>query len=490
MIGAGVGGLAAAIDLARAGLQVTVLEKAAVPGGKLRQVEAGGAPIDSGPTVFTMRWVFEELFADAGASLETSLRLKPLSVLARHAWGAGGQLDLYADPARSAQAIGEFSGPREAERFLRFCAQAREVYRTLEGPYIRSPRPTPWGLSRDLGPRGLAVLWRLGLFSDLWRALGRHFTDPRLRQLFGRYATYCGGSPFQAPATLMLVAQVEMDGVWAIDGGMSELSRTMADLARRLGVSIRCGTKVERVVIDGGRARGVDLAGGERLAAESVVFNGDVGALANGLLGEGTRRATRAVPASARSLSALTWSVLASTQGFPLLHHNVFFDQDYASEFEDVFRHGRLPVRPTVYVCAQDRLDDASAPDAERLLLLVNAPPTGDRHAFGSAEIEACAERAFGLLQRCGLEVRREPAATVPTTPADFERLFPATGGALYGRASHGWNVPFVRHGAASALPGLWLAGGSVHPGPGVPMATLSGRQAARALIGSIGARH
>jgi 1-hydroxycarotenoid 3,4-desaturase len=486
VVGAGVAGLAAAIDLARQGLAVTVLEQAATPGGKLRQVFAGGAPVDSGPTVFTMRWVFEELFADAGASLEASLRLRPLTVLARHAWSEGGQLDLHADPARSAEAIGQFSGAREAERFLRFCAQAREVYRTLEGPYIRSPRPTPWRLSRDLGPRGLAVLWRLGLFSDLWRALGRHFEDPRLRQLFGRYATYCGGSPFQAPATLMLVAQVEMDGVWAIDGGMSELARTMAGLAQRLGATLRFGARVERIVVEHGRARGVELADGERIAAESVVFNGDVGALTDGLLGDATRRAARPVPRNARSLSALTWSVLAPTRGFPLLHHNVFFDEDYASEFEDVFRHGRLPTRPTVYVCAQDRLDEARAPDRERLLLLVNAPPTGDRHAFGDAEIEACAGRAFGLLERCGLDVRHETAATVATTPADFERLFPATGGALYGRASHGWNVPFARDGSRSALPGLWLAGGSVHPGPGVPMATLSGRLAARALLDTL----
>jgi len=490
VVGAGVGGLAAAIDLARAGFAVTVLERAPIPGGKLRRVPAGGALIDSGPTVFTMRWVFEELFDDAGASLSARLRLTPLSVLARHAWTRGGRLDLFADPARSAEAIGDFSGAQEARRFLGFCAQAREVYRALEGPYIRSPRPSPLGLARDLGPRGLGTLAALRPFSSLWRALGRHFRDPRLRQLFGRYATYCGGSPFLAPATLMLVAQVEMDGVWAIEGGMGELAQALAALARQHGATIRCDSEVTRIVVEQGRARGVRLASGEQLEADAVVFNGDVNALAGGLLGQAAQQAARPVRPSARSLSALTWSIHAPTTGFPLLHHNVFFDEDYASEFTDVFGHARLPTRPTVYVCAQDRLDEALAPAAERLLCLVNAPATGDRHRFDRDEVDACARRAFGLLERCGLHVARESGTSVATTPADFEQLFPATGGALYGRASHGWMLPFMRDGATSALPGLWLAGGSVHPGPGVPMATLSGRLAARALSSAMPGRH
>jgi 1-hydroxycarotenoid 3,4-desaturase len=280
VVGAGAAGLSAAIDLARRGLSVTVLERAAEPGGKLRQVSVLGAGIDSGPTVFTMRWVFESLFADAGVRLDEALSLTPLSVLARHAWGEGGRLDLFADRERSAQAIGEFSGPQEARRFLAFCAQAAEVYRALEGPYIRSPRPSLVGLTRALGPAGLATLWRLGPLHTLWRALARHFHDPRLRQLFGRYATYCGGSPMRAPATLMLVAQVEMDGVWAVRGGMIALARALAGLAQRHGAHIRCQAHCERLLVEGGRVRGVVLADGERIAADSVVFNGDVGALA------------------------------------------------------------------------------------------------------------------------------------------------------------------------------------------------------------------
>jgi 1-hydroxycarotenoid 3,4-desaturase len=484
VVGAGVAGLVAAIDLARRGLPVTVLERAAAPGGKLRQVIADGAAIDSGPTVFTMRWVFDALFADAGTSLDAELRLSPLSVLARHAWGAGGRLDLFADPRRSADAIGAFAGPAEARRFEAFCVQARRVYDALEGPYIRSSRPHPIGLSRELGPRGVALLLGLGPFRDLWGALARHFRDPRLRQLFGRYATYCGSSPFEAPATLMLVAQVEMDGVWSVEGGMIELSRALARVARRLGATIRCGAHCARIAVEGGRARGVVLADGERIDADSVVFNGDVGALSAGLLGDAARGASPRVPRTARSLSALTWSMNATATGFPLERHNVFFDDDYASEFDDVFRHARLPGKPTVYVCAQDRGDAATDPASgpERLLCLVNAPAVGDTRPFDPPEIEQCEHRAFSLLARCGLRIDPRPPGAVVTTPADFDRLFPATGGALYGRASRGWMDSFRRPSSRSRLPGLWLAGGSAHPGPGVPMAALSGRLAAATL--------
>jgi 1-hydroxycarotenoid 3,4-desaturase len=482
VVGAGVAGLSAAIELASRGIDVTVLERAAEPGGKLRQVVVDGAGVDSGPTVFTMRWVFDELLARAGTSLDAELKTSRLDVLARHAWGAGGTLDLFADARRSSDAVAAFAGPAEARRFDAFRAEARRVYETLEGPYIRSPRPGFWKMVADLGPRGLSTLSALGPLADLWRSLARHFHDARLQQLFGRYATYCGASPFRAPATLVLVAQVEMDGVWSVDGGMVELARMLARVARRRGAAIRCGAQVESIVVERGRARGVVLAGGERLHADAVVFNGDAGALPAGLLGEPARGAVPPVPRAARSLSALTWSMRVRTADFALDRHNVFFDDDYASEFADVFGRGRLPAKPTVYVCAQDRGAGASPDGPERLLCLVNAPPLGDARPFDPTEIEQCERRAFSLMARCGLRLERRPGDSVTTSPADFERLFPATGGALYGRASHGWLAQFRRPSSRSRLPGLWLAGGSVHPGPGVPMAAMSGRLAAEAL--------
>jgi 1-hydroxycarotenoid 3,4-desaturase len=484
VVGAGVGGLVCALLLAHRGVRVTLVEAAEGPGGKLRQIVVGGVPIDSGPTVFTMRWVFEQIFDRVGCSLDEHLPLHPLKVLARHAWRAGGRLDLFADINASADAIGHFSSPAEARRYLGFCQQAREVYRCLEGPYICSSRPGLLGMAGELGAAGLATLAALGPFATLWQSLARHFHDPRMRQLFGRYATYCGASPWLAPATLMLVAHVEQAGVWSVEGGMHTLARTLAEQAQRRGALLRYGTPCARILVRGGRACGVILAGGEELAADAVVFNGDTSALAQGLLGADAQAAAAALPREQRSLSALTWSVKARTTGFPLLRHNVFFDDDYAAEFDDIFKHRRLPRRGTVYVCAQDRADDAADPGyAERLFCLVNAPADGDTQPLASTEIQPCEEQSLRLLGHCGLKLDLSSVQLVRTTPSDFNRLFPGTGGALYGPASHGWMAPFRRPGSASRLPGLYLAGGSVHPGPGVPMAALSGQLAAETLM-------
>jgi len=493
VVGAGIGGLVSALLLVSRGQRVTVLEAAAAPGGKMRQLNVGGQPIDSGPTVLTMRWIFESIFRQAGAEFHEHVALSPLQVLARHAWGAdpADQLDLHADPVRSADAIGRFAGADEARRFTAFCAEARAVYRTLEGPYIRSPKPSVPGMIAALGPRGLARLTALGPLTSLASLLARRFRDPRLQQLFGRYATYCGASPWLAPATLALVAQVEMDGVWTVDGGMHALARAVAALAVQRGATFSYGTAVSEILVTRGRASGVRTADGRVVEADAVVFNGDADALAQGLLGADVQRAVPPRRPSDRSLSALTASVLAHCDGFPLTRHNVFFQRDYATEFSDILGAGRLPRRGTVYVCAQDRqggIDDAALLGRpERLLLLVNAPPNGDRVAADPLEIQTCEQTSLALLRRCGLNLALASTQAAPnwvrTTPQDFNRLFPGSGGGLYGTATQGWMALFRRPGSHTRLPGLVLAGGSVHPGPGVPMAAMSGVRAAETVM-------
>ncbi len=483
IIGAGIGGLVAAVETAARGLPVTVLERAAAPGGKMREVAIGDARIDAGPTVFTMRWVFEEVFANAGTSLDAELKLNPADIIARHAWVEGGRLDLFADLTRSADAIAALAGPEEGRRFLSFSADARRIYRTLKGPFISSSSTNPIGLTMRLGAGGFGDLLGIKPYTTMWKALSGHFRDPRLRQLFGRYATYAGSSPYLAPATLMLIAHVEQEGVWIVDGGMHQLAVALARTAERLGVSIRYGCDVVDIL---GRRRvsGVRLRGGEEIRAGAVISNTDISAFGAGRLGLDVQRAATATPRRDRSLSAVTLSLLAETSGFPLLHHTVFFSSDYPAEFDNIFQRRRLPDEPTVYICAQDRRA-AGEPDVdgpERLLLLVNAPADGDTNPLNQTEIDQCAARTFTLLERCGLQIDHRPETSVITTPADFEQLFPATGGALYGRASHGWRASFSRPGSRSRVPGLYLAGGSAHPGAGVPMAALSGRLAAASL--------
>lgn len=485
VIGAGMGGLAAAVDLARSGAEVTVLERAAAPGGKMREVMAGGAPIDAGPTVFTMRWIFEGLFRDAGHSLEQALSLQQADILARHAWRRGGRLDLFADIDKSADAIGDFAGAAEARGYRAFCARSADIFRTLKGSFIAAERPSPLDLVRRVGFANLGALLRTAPMSTLWQALGEHFRDPRLRQLFGRYATYCGCSPWLAPATLMLVAHVEQDGVWFVKGGMRRVADAMQKLAETHGAAFHFGTEVAEIIVKNGRAVGVRNAAGETLPADAVVFNGDVAALAQGMLGPAPRNAAPDTPPAARSLSAITWCIKAPTSGFPLQHHNVFFAEDYAAEFEAIFRKRDITAKPTVYICAQDREANASLPEgtAERMLVLINAPADGDRRPITPKALQDYAARSFAVLRDCGLEIARGEGAEVVTTPEGFARLFPGSGGALYGRASHGTSGTFARPGAVTRLAGLYLAGGSVHPGPGIPMATMSGRIAAARVL-------
>ncbi len=491
IIGAGIGGLVSALLLAARGLDVTLLEAADGPGGKMRPVRVDGASLDAGPTVFTMRWVFDELLAEIGSSVAEALPpLTPLLVLARHAWAQGdSRLDLYADRERSAAAIAEFSSPAEGRRYLAFCDRAARVYGQLEGPHIRSSRPDVLQMIRDLGPRGLATLAGLGPLASLAGALQREFRDERLQQLFGRYATYCGASPWGAPATLMLVAHVEQEGVWAVQGGMAALAASMAALVQARGGRIRYGARVTGIEHRQGAVSGLRLDGGETLACDSVVFNGDASALAP-LLQDAPGAAPKPAKADRRTLSAVTWAMRVRADGFPLVRHNVFFDRDYASEFDDVFRARRLPRHGTVYLCAQDRGDGPADDDvgAERLLMLVNAPPDGDHHSFEDPETEACQARSLDLLRRCGLQLQIDhPSQVLRRTPADFHRLYPGTGGALYGPSTHGWMALFKRASAATPMTGLYLAGGSVHPGPGVPMAAMSGRLAAATLMARLG---
>ena len=491
IIGAGMAGLVAALLLQHHGLEVTLVESADAPGGKMREISIDGVGLDVGPTVFTMRDVFEEILNEVGLSLTDCVGLQPAEILARHAWSDTERLDLFADKERSVDAIAAFAGPREAAGYLRFCARAHAIYEILRIPFIHASRPTPFALVRRVGLRGLCDLGRISPFTTLWKALGDYFGDARLRQLFGRYATYCGSSPFKAPATLMLVAHVEQNGVWLVKGGMHRLAASLCNFAQASGAKFRFRTRVHRILVENGCARGVALANGELLRAEAVIMNGDVAALARDLLDPEVTRAPAATPHHARSLSAVTWAMTTAPGHFPLLRHNVFFSRDYRGEFEDIFGRGRLPREPTVYVCAQDRGAADGHPNivdraTERLLCLVNAPARGDQNQPDLSEIQSCEEATFRRLARCGLDIFRHEATTVRTTPVDFERLFPATGGALYGRASHGWMASFARPGARTRLPGLYLAGGSVHPGPGVPMAALSGRQAALSVAADL----
>jgi 1-hydroxycarotenoid 3,4-desaturase len=481
VIGAGMGGLVAAALLAAAGRPVLVLERAATPGGKIREVELGGVPVGAGPALLTLRPVFEEIFQAAGDDLSARLTLRPQALLGRHAWGDGSHLDLPADAEAAAAAIGDFAGAAAARGYLAFRDRAKRIHDALEGPFLKSQRPGAMTLAAQAGLRGL-----LGAspFATLWDALAEHFPQPRLRQVFARVATYVGSSPLQAPATLMLVAHVEQQGLCAVEGGMARLPEALAAVATARGATFRYGAEVSEILVAAGRAAGVRLKDGEAIAARAVVVNADAAALGAGRFGASASRAVDRLAPEKRSFSAVTWALRAELPSPPATLQTVVHPDEPTAEYAEIGYRGRLPTNPGVTLWAQDRAEGAPPPAGpERLLVMVNAPARADLRALPPEDLARCAATAFARLERAGIPVPRRPEAEVVTTPADFERLFPGTGGALYGPAVHGWQAAFSRPGARTKLPGLYLAGGSTHPGAGVAMAAISGRLAAARII-------
>lgn len=485
VIGAGMGGLAAAIDLARSGHEVTVVERAAKPGGKIHQQSVAGLSIDAGPTVFTMPWVFESLFADAGHRFDQRVSATPCEILARHAWTDGGRLDLFHDRARSTAAISAFAGDAEAKGFARWCDDSERRFDIMSQRFMTCDKPSlPALIARLLQHHGTDLMHALPLPS-LWRMTQRYFTDPRLQQLFARYATYVGSNPMLTPSTLMLISHVEQLGVWRLTGGMQSLANALEGLAKDLGSTLRYQSEVLAITTDGKSVSGVELDNGEVLPADSIIFNGDHVALEQ-LLHKDQRNVMQHRPFQQRGLSALTWCVSGTTSGFELDYHNVFFAADYRAEFEAIGQHQVISATPTVYICAQDRGSSQMPVDRERLLVLINAPALADPTRWSEQAIADLRGRTEQVLEHCGLHISAGEAEWVATSPADWGERFPGSDGSLYGAASHGTRAIFSRPGARHATRGLYLAGGSVHPGPGVPMATLSGRIAAQALLTDI----
>jgi len=294
-----------------------------------------------------------------------------------------------------------------------------------------------------------------------------------MAQLYARYATYVGGTPDRAPALLNLVSYAEASGVWRVEGGMHALPGAIANLATARGADFHYETFVTAIQRDKDGWI-VQTANGQHRAS-SVIFNGDPRALRDGRLGA---QVTDAVPDSAttpRSLSAVVLSFAATASGPDLSHHNVFFSDTPNAEFAPIHA-GRLPDDFSLYLCAQD----AHTSETGRFEVILNAPPgltltPEDKHQ--------CLTQILTRFTRFGLTFDPAPTVADMTTPQDWDTLFPASLGALYGRSPDGMMAAFKRPTARTALPGLYLAGGGAHPGAGVPMATLSGRHAAAAIM-------
>ena len=473
VIGAGVGGLATAVRLAAAGHSVTVLEQADAVGGKLGLAERGGFRWDTGPSLLTMPHVLADTFAAAGVRLDDVLTLQRLDPIASYRFADGTTLTAAADLDEFCAHLDDVLEPGSGDDWRRLTERAAAMWRVVEQPFLRSPIGGWGGLARQsLRLRDLPVVAP----HRTLRELGRHYLrDARLRMLLERYATYTGSDPRRAPATLAVIGYVEQRfGGWYVEGGLHRIAAALAATAREQGTVIRTGADVTRITLSGNAVHGVELAGGERIAADVVVANADATTVYRDLLPQSAgaaplRRLRGAVP----SLSGFV--LLLGVDGGPKLpaHHTVLFPRDYDAEFDAIFGPRPAPVAdPTLYIAAPD--DRAVAPHGQRSwFVLVNAPRSGPVD-WNEATTDCYRDHLLEVLAARGFDVSDSLVEQHVLSPADLQRRTRAVGGAIYGTSSNGVRSAFLRPSNATGVNGLFLVGGSSHPGGGLPLVLLS----------------
>ncbi|MGH8884593.1 MAG: phytoene desaturase family protein [Egibacteraceae bacterium] len=474
VIGAGVGGLAAAARLAAAGHDVTVCEQAERVGGKLGLLERDGFRFDTGPSLLTMPHVLAEVFAATGDPLEQVLDVQPVEPIAHYRFADGTELDTSADPRVMEANLDAALGPGTGADWARLMARAERIWQAVREPFLESPLGGPAALLR-LSTR-VNDLVAVAPLRTL-RGLGRtELRDERLRMLLDRYATYAGSDPRHAPAALATVPYVEQAfGAWYVRGGLYRIAEALSDRAEERGAKVRTCADVARVEVSGDRVAGVRLTTGERLAADAVVANTDAAHLYTDLL-PSAERARRRLARTTPSLSGFV--VLLGVRGRTpgLAHHTVLFPADYDAEFDAIFGPRPQPVPdPTLYVAVPG--DPAVAPPGhEAWFVLVNAP--GDQAGVSwTAETSArYADHLLDLLAARGLDLTGRVCFREIRSPADLARRTRAVGGAIYGTSSNGPRAAFLRPPNRGPVQGLFLVGGSSHPGGGLPLVLLSAR--------------
>jgi phytoene desaturase len=481
VVGAGVGGLAVAARLACQGHTVTLLEAAPEVGGKLGELTRDGFRFDTGPSLLTMPGVLHELF-EATGGWPAGLELQRLDPVTRYRFADGSGFDAAADLDELCARLDAALGPGAGDDWRRLLHRAERIWAASRGPFLESALQGRRSLAALAlrHPGDLATLAPGRSLRDLGR---RHLRDPRLRQLLDRYATYTGSDPRRAPAALAAIPWVEQhEGGWYVTGGLRRLADALLQRCLDVGVEVRTSTRVTRVLADP-RVRGVRLDDGNELPADLVVANADAAHVYGELVDcpAARRRLARATP----SLSGfvLLLAVDGATPG--LGHHNVLLPADYDAEFDAVFGDPAAPVAdPALFVSAPP---DAAPDGCEAWFVLVNAP----RHGTGPGAVdwrapglaESYAERLLDLLAERGLPVRDRVRWREVLTPADLQQRTGAVGGAIYGGSSNGASAAFLRPANRSPVPGLFLVGGSAHPGGGLPLVALSARIVSR-LVG------
>lgn len=504
IVGGGLAGLACAVELSSHGLRVTLVEKNDHLGGKMNLLEEQGFSFDMGPTIITLPQVFRGIVKRSGRKVEDYAKLINLDPQWRCFYEDGTVLDLAAGLQPMLDRLEkQFPGTGAASGFKSFVDYARRMFRLSEKVFFYQDLGSVGDMMRkpSADPKILADVLAMRLHSTVGATVHKHIEEPHVRQLCEHFQQYIGSSPFLAPAILSLIAAAQVDqGCWYALGGTRTIAQSLERIAREQGVEFITGTGVAKIDQQGGRASGVVLEDGRTIKADAVVSNCDVQRTMLNLVG--TPAARQAQKDIARkytpACSGLVLYLGLDRQYEHLAHHNFLFSGNSDQEFDDIYHKG-IPARdPTLYLAVPSRTDPTQAPaGGEALYVLIHTAYLRPEHQWEQTPgvsgklLESYKPVVMDKLRRFGMEdIDQHIVVDRFLTPAGIDRMYNAEGGAIYGLASHGKLAGgFKPRNRSDVLKGLYLAGGSTNPGPGMPMVLMSGVTAARSVLEDAGVR-
>ncbi len=483
VIGGGLGGLSAAIHLRAAGREVLLLEKNETFGGKCNHLEWEGYQFDTGPSLLTLPFVLEEVFTAAGRKLSDYLELVRLTPACRYTFADGTRFDAPGDIEGFRAAVAE-TFLDEVDALDKFLKEGKTLW-DISAPMYLFNR---FALSNvfKVGPlkalRGLSALWPQSMDS----ALRKRFRDPRLIQLFSRYATYNGSDPARCPATFNVIAHAEMAyGSWHVMGGMVAMVRALERLAREMGVELRAEAEVRDIAFtSGGEVEAVNLHSGERVASRQLVINADAVTALTGPLFATHPKQPAWVKRWGKVEASCSGYVLLLAMDRPvdgLACHNIFFNADYRDEFRDLFAQPRPLQDPTIYISIPGKVDPSQAPAGkEAWFVLVNAPSLDRYDNWQGGYTEFILDKMQRVVPGFDRSLVKWQKALPPSY---LKQRYHAWHGSIYGPSSNGLFSTLTRMDNLGPTPQVAFAGGSVHPGGGIPLVLTSGRLAAELLL-------